>query len=131
MHLDAGAPIGLQTWSRSHFLGYAHQTGAAAKGEISMPALAEATVTNGAIALGLCPAPEYFFAYPTICPLILLDEILIDLGCFGIRGRRGIIAHFRLLPKVASNDTMPSVYARDRCIPRRLRSELVPGFNRN
>jgi hypothetical protein len=68
-----------------------------------MPPLTEAAVANRAISFGLCPTPEYALAYPAICPLILLDEILSNVGRFGVRGRRWIIAHLRFLPDVALN----------------------------
>jgi hypothetical protein len=45
-----------------------------------MPSLTETAVAHGTKALGLCSTPEYAFAYPAICPLILLDKILRDLG---------------------------------------------------
>jgi hypothetical protein len=85
----------------SHFLGYAHETGSPSKGKVSMPTLTEATVADGAITLGLRPTPKYALAYPAICPLILLDEVLADFGCFGVCIRRRLVTHNRSFPNSA------------------------------
>jgi hypothetical protein len=70
----------LQTEGRPRLLGYADQAGSLTKRKIAMPSLAEATVAEGTETLGLCPAPEYALAYPAICPFILLDKVLTDIG---------------------------------------------------
>jgi hypothetical protein len=70
----------LQTEGRTRLLGYADQAGSLAKREITMPSLAETTVAENTETLGLCPAPEYAFAYPAICPFILFDKVLTDIG---------------------------------------------------
>ena len=81
-----------------------------------MPPLTEAAVANRAISLGLCPTPEYALAYPAICPLILLNEILSNIGRFGVGGRGRIIAHLRFLPDVALNGAMSFGHGKRRII---------------
>jgi hypothetical protein len=70
----------LQTEGRPRLLGYADQASSLTKCEITMPSLAEATVADGTETHGLCPAPEYAFAYPAVCPFILFDKVLTDIG---------------------------------------------------
>jgi hypothetical protein len=65
-----------------------------------MPTLTEAAVAYGAITLGLRPTPKYAFAYPAICPLILFDEILADVGCFGVWVRRRLVTHRLSFPQL-------------------------------
>jgi hypothetical protein len=50
--------------------------------------LTEAAVAHGAMSLGLCPTPEYALVYLAICPRILLDKILTNVGRFRVRGWR-------------------------------------------
>ena len=83
----------LQAERRPHFLGYADDAGSLPKGEITMPSLAEATFADGTIAFGLRPAPEYAFAYPAVCPFILIDEVLRDCRRVGVRCWRQIVTH--------------------------------------
>jgi len=63
------------------------------QGEIAVPSLTEATMADSTETLGLCPAPEYTFAYPAIRPLILFDKVLTNVGRVRVGGGLHFITH--------------------------------------
>jgi len=63
------------------------------KGEIAVPPFTETTMADGTETLGLCPAPEYTFAYPAIRPFILFDKVLTNVRRVRLGGGLNFIAH--------------------------------------
>ena len=65
---------------RAGLFGYANEARPAPEGKIPVPSLAEATMAHCAVALGLGATPEHAFAQPAVRPLVLLNEILTNIG---------------------------------------------------
>ena len=67
-------------WLCTGLFGYANEARAAPEGKISVPSLAEATMAHCTVALGLGATSEHAFAQPAVRPLVLLNEILTNIG---------------------------------------------------